>query len=63
MAIPGVALISLIMALYDGIALYPQKGAENAATAMLIFGLVLPFIPQFCFLAFMQLKLVPDVLY
>mmetsp|Transcript_39905 Transcript_39905/g.52225 ORF Transcript_39905/g.52225 Transcript_39905/m.52225 type:complete len:239 (+) Transcript_39905:460-1176(+) len=63
LAIPGVVFFSLIMALYDGVALYPEKGASTAGMMTLLFALVLPFLLQLAFVAFLQKRLTRDPLF
>jgi len=63
LALPVVVFISLIMALYDGVSLYSAKGASVAGSITLIVGFVLPFVLQFCYLAFVQFRLTRDQLF
>ena len=51
------------MALYDGVSLYSAKGASVSGSITLIVGFVLPFVLQFCYLAFVQFRLTRDQLF
>ena len=51
------------MALYDGAVVYPSKQAYTAATMVILFAIILPFLLQICFLLFVQLRLTKEQQY
>ena len=63
LAIPGVVFFSLIMALFDGAVVYPGKKQYTAATMVILFAIILPFLLQICFLLFVQLRLTKEPQY
>ena len=63
MAIPGIVLISIIMAIYESASLYPDKGVSGHATAIVVCAFVLPLFVQIGYVFFVCRNLKFDPVY
>ena len=63
MAIPGIVLISMSMAIYESALLYPDKGENGHATAIIVCAFALPFFVQIGYVIFVCRYLKFDPIY